>query len=130
MRGIGPYIEKGRLVHNFISDSSNFDSTTQHDFTVPTGKRWIVLGAMVKPDASATVNVTWRDSSDNLLAYLISVGAGTANLAWPHTTTTNHFTPGWHIILDAGDYIRIAFGAAQGAGAYIACPVIEIGVTA
>ena len=102
-----------------------FDSTTEQKYTVPSGKRWYLIGGVVNRDVSKTLTITACDTSDKIIHSVAFASAGTGKHNYPTGVagTANLHRP---IILDAGEYIHIVFGDAQGAGAYASCVVIEV----
>lgn len=125
-----------RKVNNYIEDATDnaatnakFTSTTAQEYTVPAGKRWFVLGGYVKRDASSTLAVVAYDVSDKIIMYFDYQAAATGQTAWPcqdaHDRAVN---PSYPIILDAGEYVGISFGSAQGAGAEASCIILEIDI--
>ena len=106
-----------------------FTSTTAQEYTVPTGKRWILIGGQVTRDASGTIAVDIYDSSDKKIMKLNYQSAAVNTVPLIGTGSSTHVSGmAGPIVLDAGEYVKLAFGAAQGAGASAACIVIEVSV--
>lgn len=99
-------------------------SDTNYVATVPTGKRWILMGGVVYLSDNATLNVYHRDSSDNVLARLATYAAGTGYKPYPIETYAG--ATGRPLVLDAGEDISAVAGASQGATAFATCLVLEI----
>lgn len=116
-------------VNNYLTPASAFDSTTQHQYVVPTGKRWFVLGGTCNRNAAATITITARDVSDQILIHIDYQGSSTGVHSWPNSNAsgTEYFYT-FPLVLDAGEYIRIVYSAAQGAGAFSSCVVLEVDV--
>lgn len=115
-------ITLARKVNNYLSPASAWDSTTAHHYVVPADKRWILLYGIVNLDASGTLSVYVRDAADKIVGLLATYAAGTGVKAYPIDAYWSGDGP---IVLDAGEYIRLVCGAAQGAGAYSSCVVLE-----
>lgn len=118
----------GKKNDNYVIDSSTFsESTSEHRYTVPANKRWFLIGGYADPDQNATVGVAIYDSSDQKLLNLAYAGAGTALVSYPQSTaSTNVPQLSLPIVMDAGDYLAVVFGAAQAGAAEITCVVIEV----
>lgn len=133
---IADLISMGYKNNNYIEDATDnaagnakFDSTTEQKYTVPAGLRWILIGGQVTRDANETLTVTIKDASDQLINKLTlqSAATNTVPLLTGSSSTHCHHS-GYPLILDAGEYVHIEFGGAQGAGASAACQVIEVPV--
>jgi len=126
-----------KKVNNYIEDATDnaatnakFTSTTTQEWTVPTGKRWFVLGGNFNWNVSATAIFQAHDSSDKIIGTLMKTTAITGDHPWPSILSSvmvsgDHASP-W--ILDAGEYVKVTAGAAQGATATASCVVLEIDV--
>ncbi len=120
-----------RKLNLYIADATDnaatnekFTSTTVQDYIVPAGKRWFVIGGNINRDASQTVTVDFYDSSDNRILRGDSRGAGTGITEWPSANYDAYFP----VPLDAGEYVKLTFGGAQGAAAWATCVVLEVNV--
>lgn len=98
--------------------------TTHFTATVPTGKRWFVLGGVVNRNVSSTVIVVLRDSANKTIGYLLDEGAATGTKTFPEPD----FQIGRDGILDAGEDFYMLFGTAQDAGSFANCTVLEVDV--
>lgn len=119
--------ERWRKLNNYDKDATAgglWTSTTTYVVEVPTGKRWVVLGGVINRDANATAQCFLYDSSDNIIGVLASEGASTGLTTFP----TSSYQIGTSWILDAGEYVKTTFGAAQGANAYHTFVVLEMDV--
>ena len=122
-----------KKIDNYAADATGgglWTSTTTYEVTVPAGKRWFLLGGVIKPDTSATTSTTAYNAADEPL-YKIGYQAAGTNLQamLKQTADYNHANPHGHpLVLDAGDYVDVEFGAAQGASAYCSCVVLEVDV--
>jgi len=117
----------GKLLDKYILVGSD---ETEEKLTVPNGKRWLFFGGAVKPDTSAAVLVELCNSDDKvILTILPTATAGTAILSMleQRSVATN---PALYagLPMKAGDYLKITFGAAQGAAAYVTAIVLEADV--
>jgi len=106
-----------------------WSSTTVYTYTVPTGKRAFVYQIETFRSQAATVGVVKRDVSNNTTLNILTDGAATGHAVWPNTIVLVTQTAGGQcIILQAGEEIRIVFGAAQDTNAYCAVHGIEVDV--
>lgn len=125
------YAEK---INHFEADATGatalWPDTTHYRAECPASKRWFLIGGICKRDAAQTATVTIRDSSDNMILYLEFQGAATATFVYPSRSagSLNWTIAHTGIVIDAGEYIEILFGGAQGAGAYASCIVLEVNV--
>ena len=110
----------------YLSGAATWDSVTEHKWEVPADKRWFIFGGQVTRDAAETLNVTMHDSSDNEILSLLSEAAAAVLKSWPEEAYNTW--EGMPLILDAGEYIKFAFGGNQGAGAKITGMALEIDV--
>lgn len=110
--------------------NAKWTSTTEQEYTVPAGKRWLVLAGSVTRDANETLAVYFKDASDKLILQLISEGAATGYCGFfsdGANTLMRHKFP-FPLVMDAGEYIHIVAGGAQGAGAKASLVVLEIDI--
>lgn len=101
-------------------------------FTVPAGKRWLVLGFMsIEVDVDHTIDIGLYDDADKLLGEITQIGApGAGTYYFPHqisgTAASLEF---WKmlkgLVLPAGWYVKITWGAAQ-TTPEVSFPVVEI----
>lgn len=121
-----------KKLNNYEDDATSgtlWTSTQTFEVVVPTDKRWFVLGGQVTRDVSSTVIITARDAADKIITMIYSAGAGTGTNAWPNTVASASTYPfAVPLILEAGEYIYMAFGTAQGATAHASCMVLEVDV--
>jgi len=116
-----------RKIDNYDKDATGgglWATTQQYKVTVPSGKRWFLLGGITYRSVSSTLTGAIHDSSDNMLYYVCSAAAATGYVMYPQTT----FQLGTPAVLDAGDYVNITFGTAQDANAFCTCVVLEVDV--
>ncbi len=99
------------------------ESTSEHKDVVPAGKRWILLNGVVNRDASQTVNVSVRDSTDARIYWVLTEGAATGENQFPEDSLISSGKP---IIMDPADYIHYQFGGAQSTAAFCRAVVIEV----
>lgn len=81
-------------------------------YVVPAGERWKLLGGMVERDTSATLDVRGYNAADHDIYFLSDAVAGTYTVEVPNKADFKR-NYGGDIILEAGDYIKIVWGAAQ-----------------
>lgn len=131
---IGALKTFARKVNNYEKDATgstaHWPDTTHYRATCPTGKRWFLLGGIVKPDVNADVTIQIKNSSDEALHQLHYQAASTNTQAYPKQTADyNHQVPQpAGFVLDEGDYVEITFGAIQSTNAYASCPALEVDV--
>lgn len=106
--------------------TSTWDSTTNKKYTVPAGERWFLYGGTVTRDANQTLIVTVKDASDQTVIQLDSQGAGTGLTAYPNQASTGAIV--FPLPMDAGYYVDITCGGAQGAGAIATIYYERVGV--
>jgi len=87
-------------------------------WTVPTGKRWLVLGGYAERDQNATLDMWATDSGDKIIWSKDQVAAGVTNIGW--------LVDGI-LIIDAGDKFVYTWGAAQ-TTPEISLLVLEVGI--
>lgn len=121
-----------KKVNNYEADATSgtlWTSTQTFEAVVPGGKRWFVLGGQVTRDVSSTVIITSRDIADKIIHMIYSAGAGTGTNSFPNTVASASTFPfAEPLRLDAGEYILMSFGTAQGATAHASCAVLEVAV--
>ncbi|GAH94804.1 unnamed protein product [marine sediment metagenome] len=113
-----------RKLNNYAEDATAgglWTDTTHYRVTVPTGKRWFLLGGNIDRDVSATIGTWVFDSAGNQIGILLSEAAETTVVAFPETVFE---VP--KFVLDAGEYIESFFGAAQSTAAFHSCIVLEV----
>ncbi len=125
---------RGKKVNNYIEDATDnaatndkFDSTTTALWTVPSGKRWFLMYGSISRDTSSTLTIKLYDSSDKLIGMIDSKSAATGDTPFTGTGASATVAKGkQYWVLDAGEYVKLTFGAAQGASATASCVVIEV----
>jgi hypothetical protein len=115
-----------------LTGGSNFsESTTEHRITVPTGKRYYVFCGSVDPDNNSTVTIRVKSSGGKTYGLLMSEAATTTLKVWGSTVESvnnSRSVSGIPYPLDAGDYVQVEFGAAQGATSEIVTAWLEVNV--
>lgn len=124
----------GKLVENYIIDTGDtgagndkWTSTTVQSYTVPASKRWLLYGGVVHTDANATVDVVLYNDADKTLLYLADHAAAGA-AAYEEFPVGTQVPTVFPIPMEAGWYVKITCGAAQGAAAEATCLVLEFDV--
>jgi len=121
-------LSRARRVTNYVKGASNFsESTSEHKITVPTGKRYWIIAGVIGRDQAETLDVSLHNSSDGTLLYMADEAAGTGVINIPNTKNLGPAATG-PIPADAGDYMKFAFGGAQGAAAEITLIVLEVSI--
>jgi len=118
-----------RLVDATDNAATNlkFHSTTNAQILCPTGKRWFVIGGITSRDANETLDITVKNASDDIIMWLEDSAAATGVSSWPSSVAaTKHFVHSELLVLDPGEYIKVAFGGAQGAAAVFTYNILEI----
>ena len=95
-------------------------------WTVPAGKRWLIIGGYAERDVNATLDLKVTDSADKTIMIMPQIAAGTTNIGFGNfaTDATWAFNP---FILDAGYKIVLTWGAGQ-TTPEIALLVLEIDI--
>lgn len=96
-------------------------------YTVPSGRRWALYGGVVTRDANtgtATLDVSLYDAAGHLVMVLDQAIAGTGTDSYPDPTYTGYLN--FPLIMNAGWYVLITIGEAQGATAAATCYVLEM----
>lgn len=115
----------GLIKDNHVAGGSNFSEDDKtHRFTVPSGKRWKCYGGSAKPDVSGTIYADLWNENDEYLGALLAAGAGTAIKHFPEAHTEDFLK--FPIVMKAGWYIEVVFGASQTANAHASCLVSEL----
>lgn len=122
-----------KLNHHEVYAGSGTDywtSTTAFKVIVPTGYRAFVLGGYVEREVSGTVTVKAYDVGDNIIASMDYQAAATGSSTWPTNTDSTAMLGcgGYPIILDAGEYVLVTFGAAQSTAAFASVRWLEVKV--
>lgn len=104
--------------------NAKWDSTTVQTYTVPDNRVWYFYGGSVLNSVDATVTVNLHDAADNIVLGLASIAAPGAatRVQYPDSDIGYVHRP---IKMQAGWYIKITMGAAQGAAATATCLVDE-----
>jgi len=103
----------GKLVTN----QETLGAVSSKTWTVPSGKRWVILGGYAERDQSATFRVSITDASDKNLMLTELLGAATTDISFgglnnlPWTTGLNPMQ--FPFPVDAGMKIVYTYGAAQ-----------------
>lgn len=122
-------LQVGKIVDEAqLNATTNWDSTTQHKYTVPAGRRAFFICGFVSRSDAATAQMTAVRSDAKVLAHFGSHSSATGGCGFP-TNQSNYFNPSYPLILEAGDYIQLTCGAAQGATAYVVIRVIEVDIS-
>lgn len=131
---ISDILQYAKKVDNYEKDATGatalWPADTTYVATCPTGKRWFLIGGVIKPDVNATAMTIVFNSSDEPL-YQVGYQAASTNqqALLKQTADYNHANSHGHpLIMDAGDYLKVTFGAAQTANAYCSCVVLEVNV--
>lgn len=110
-----------------LDATSTWDSTTTHNLTCPTGKRWFLLNCFVWRTQAATLSINHRNAADAIIAELVYSAAAVGGVGYPNgigaTRSVQSFYP---LRIDAGEYIGFVFSVAQDATAYISYSILEV----
>ena len=126
----------GKFKKNKTSVVLANNTAKSQDFTVPTGKRWYVLGGRIHnaDDVARNAEILVYDSANDVMAYfmaLASVGAGGVKMFPDQVATANVFGFKQPYIMEAGDYVRMnwaAGGASAGGTSKVFLHVLEVDV--
>lgn len=121
------------LKDNYAIDATGgglWVNTSTYRATVPTGKRWFLIGGICSRDVNSSASVRIYNSTPVQVHNVDEYAAAASVFAFPSRQTgINASTPsGLPFVLDAGWYLQIAFGVAQGAAAFATCVVLEVDV--
>lgn len=124
----------GQKVNNYIEDATSngtgndkFESTTLQEWTVPVGKRWLLLYGAVNRAVSSTLNWRILDSAGKVIAHLGALSAATGLSAMISTSDSGSTQGnGGPYILTTGEQVQLNFGTAQDANSYASCVVLEV----
>lgn len=125
------HLQAGAIQEYYIVDTGSlgtgndkWKSTTVQEYTVPAGKMWWFYGGSVKNNVDATVTVDIYNSADKVILGLASIAAPGAGVRvqYPDSDIGYVSRP---IPIEAGSYVNILMGAAQGATAEATCLVHE-----
>jgi len=101
-------------------------------FTVPAGKRWLILGLLsLEVDVDNTIDIGLYDSADKLLGGITQIAApGAGTYYFPgQISGTPASLEFWKMLkgmlLPAGWYVKITWGAAQ-TTPEVSFPIVEI----
>lgn len=130
---VGDVMTYARKINNQVTGGANFsDSTTLHKITVPAGKRWFFIGGRTLRDNASTLKIHIHDTSDEVLIQLLDDAAASTEECYPQgdiTIPANlHATGLVKWILDAGEYFKFEYGAAQAGASEITCVVLEVDI--
>ena len=109
----------GKLVTNW-KEAGAVDDVT---FTVPSGKKWLILWGRSERDASAAFEAIVYTAADKILLYLKTVAAGTTVVNWSPSSSTYIVIS--MMILEAGMYVKYTYDATQ-TNPEVCCVVLEI----
>lgn len=101
------YFQGGKRVTNV----ETLGAVATKTWTVPTNKRWLIVGGYAERDANATLDLKITDSADKTIMIFDQIAAGVTNIGFGNFDTDGwSFTP---FVLTAGDKIVVTWGAAQ-----------------
>lgn len=124
---VSDFVWYAEIVDTYLLDAtSTWDSTTTHNIVCPSGKRWIVITGGYSRSAAATASVGFHNVADAKICGIDVAASGTGfrNLfSMSNTSDIANLT--FPLIMEAGDYIKFFFGAAQGAAAFLSLRVLE-----
>lgn len=107
--------------YEIYTDGTNdvyWDDTTHYVVTVPADHNYLLWGGYVDIENAATLDITIKDASDNIIMYLTDEGAGAGAHHYPDPAICNVKMP---IPLKEGWYVEVLFGAAQSTAAFASC---------
>lgn len=113
-----------------VSNRATLGAVATFSFTVPAGKRWVVLGyGSFERDVNADFKLEIKDSGGNAVFTTDSVVAGVSMVYLPTTFAASTYTSNIFkgLVLDAGWNITATWGVAQ-TTPVVALPVLEIDV--
>ena len=110
----------GKMVDNV----ETLGAVATKTWTVPSNKRWLVIGGYLERDQNATLDLKITDNAGKTVLLCPQIAAGSSNVGFGvmNTDSEFEFSP---IPLDAGMKIVVTWGAAQ-TTPEIACLVLEV----
>ena len=118
----------GKLKSNF----ETLGAVATKSFTVPAGKRWIVLGLMsIEVDQDHTIDIGLYDSADTLLGNITQIAEpGVGTYYFPgQIAATAASLEFWKmlkgLVLEGGWYVKVTWGVAQ-TTPEVSFPVLEL----
>lgn len=94
-----------------VTNVETLGAVATKTWTVPAGKRWLVVGGYAERDQAATLDLKVTDSADKTMMIFDQIAAGVTNIGFG-----NFDTDGWSFepfVLEAGDKVVLDWGAAQ-----------------
>ena len=84
-----------------VPNAETLGAVTTKIWTVPAGKRWLVIGGYAERDASAALDLKVTDSADKTIMIMPRIAAGTTNIGFGNfaTDATWAFNP---FVIDGG----------------------------
>lgn len=120
---VGTLVETGLLEPNYVAPAASWDALNSHTLTVPSDRKWFLIGGQVIRDAAETLVITITDGTNTILT-ILNEGAAANTTGFPDATLINNLII--PIPLMEGYEIVFTFGGNQGAGAAITCMVVEV----
>ena len=109
------------------STTALWPATTTYVMTVPADHIYLFWGGYVDGDVADTIVATIHDADDNIiLGPMLSEANCTVGYGYPDPALIHVNMP---IPLQAGWYVLLTFGQAQGVGAYASCVCTPILLT-
>jgi len=66
-----------------LSNSVTHGAIANYTYTVPRGKKWLILGLYVERDVNAALDLAFRDINNEILFEITQIAAGVTNLYIP-----------------------------------------------
>ena len=113
-------------IYTGVSDTYWVD-TTHYVVTVPADHIYLFWGGYLDGDAAGTINIYIKDASDNIImGPMLTEADCRVGYGYPDPALIHVNMP---IPLQAGWYVELLYGGAQGAGAFASCVCTPILLT-
>ena len=129
---LGP--NHGAPLEQYIVDATDtgagndkWTSTTVQSYIVPTGFAWWLIGGHVNRDTqtgTATLLVQIFNGANKLVLQLDTQTNATGTTPYPNSTSTGAIN--FPFFMEAGWYVKVTVGEAQGALATASCYVMQV----
>jgi len=111
----------GRILDNYATSSwSTADTVVEREITVPTGKRWFILGGIAHNGDSVSRNIRvelFNENDKRLMMLLPSTSVGAGGDINILSSLSSNYIPGFPIVAKEGWYVKITWLAGSGGDA-------------
>lgn len=94
----------GVSLATLVTNFQTLGAVATHTETVPAGRRWLLLGGDIERDAAATLQISIRDTANNVIIRSKTEPAGTTrvDVASLFYTMPQPLDPAWDILVTWG----------------------------